>query len=121
MYGSSEVGRIADERIGDGTPGGNIFSVGKLKPGIQLKVVDMETKKSLGPNKVGEFWLKSDLMMKCYVGDPDSTNEAIDKDGWLHTGDLGYYDDNENLYVVDRVKELFICKDFLVSCDFSFR
>ena len=66
----------------------------------------MDIKKVLGPNKIGELYLKSQGMMKCYVGNPDATKEVIDDDGWYHTGDLGYYDDNEYLYIVDRIKEM---------------
>lgn len=52
--------------------------------------------------------------MKGYVGDPKATAETIDKDGWLHTGDIGYYDEDEYFFVVDRIKELIKYKGFQV-------
>lgn len=53
--------------------------------------------------------------MKGYVGDPKSTAETIDKDGWLHTGDVAYYDDEQFFFIVDRIKELIKYKGFQVS------
>lgn len=93
-------------RVTIANPKTNILSPGKLAPGVQLKVVEMDTKKSLGPNKVGELYLKSNGLMKGYVGNLEATNEAIDDDGWFHTGDLGYYDDHEYIYIVDRIREM---------------
>ena len=45
-------------------------------------------------------------MMKGYLGDAGATAATIDKDGFLHTGDIGFYDENQCFYVVDRLKEL---------------
>lgn len=44
--------------------------------------------------------------MKGYVNDVNATENTIDKDGWLHSGDIGYYDEDKQFYVVDRIKEL---------------
>lgn len=69
------------------------------------KVVD-ENGKSLGPNQPGEICFKGDLIMKGYVNDMEATKNAIDKDGWLHTGDIGFYDTDKHFFIVDRLKEL---------------
>ena len=50
-----------------------------------------------------------------YLNLPKATAETIDKDGWLHTGDVGYYDENGLCYIVDRIKELIKYKGFQVS------
>ncbi|PPD86150.1 hypothetical protein GOBAR_DD16909 [Gossypium barbadense] len=58
------------------------------------------------PTKEGELWLKGPTIMKGYLGNEEATAATLDKDGWLKTGDLGYFDEDGLLYIVDRVKEL---------------
>jgi 4-coumarate--CoA ligase len=69
----------------------------------------------VGAYKEGEICFKGPLLMKGYVGDPVATANTIDKDGWLHTGDVAYYDEDEYFYIVDRIKELIKYKAFQVS------
>ncbi|XP_002032456.2 4-coumarate--CoA ligase 1 [Drosophila sechellia] len=88
-------------------------SVGVLKVGIYAKVIDPDTGKLLGANERGELCFKGDGIMKGYIGDTKSTQTAI-KDGWLHTGDIGYYDDDFEFFIVDRIKELIKYKGFQV-------
>lgn len=89
-------------------------SCGKVLPYVSAKVVDPETGKSLGPNQKGELYFKGDFIMKGYIGNTEATNSTIDKEGWLATGDLGYYDDEGFFYIVDRLKELIKYKGFQV-------
>ncbi|RZC37046.1 luciferin 4-monooxygenase-like [Asbolus verrucosus] len=89
-------------------------SSGKIYPYIKGKVRDPETGKSLGPNQVGELCFKGPTIMKGYYGDEESTKNAFTSDGWLLTGDLGYYDDEEYFYIVGRLKELIKYKGFQV-------
>ncbi|KMQ93562.1 luciferin 4-monooxygenase-like protein [Lasius niger] len=92
-------------------------SVGILVPGVSAKVIPLgeyETDKTLGPNCEGELCFKGDLIMKGYYNDEKSTRATIDKDGWLHTGDVGYYDEEGCFYVVDRIKELIKYKGYQV-------
>lgn len=84
-------------------------SVGVVVPGVSAKVIpigEYETDKTLGPNCKGELCFKGDLIMKGYYNDEQSTRKIIDKNGWLHTGDVGYYDEDGYFYIVDRIKEL---------------
>ncbi|XP_015126624.1 4-coumarate--CoA ligase 1 [Diachasma alloeum] len=90
-------------------------TLGSAVTGIQLKVIDPETGKCLGPNKTGELCFKGDHVMMGYKGDPRATAETIDSTGWLHTGDLGYYDTDGELFVVGRLKELIKYKGFQIA------
>lgn len=56
-----------------------------------------------------------------YLNRPKATAETIDKDGWLHTGDVGYYDKNGLCYIVDRIKELIKYKGFQVRLQLFFK
>lgn len=81
-------------------------SCGRLVPSFSAKVVDVETGTALPPYKEGELWLKSPTVMKGYLGNEEATAATFDKDGWLKTGDLCYFDEDGFVYIVDRIKEL---------------
>lgn len=80
-------------------------SVGCLRSGMKVKIVDPETGASLGPNQTGELRVKSDFLMSGYHNMDSS--DCFDENGWFKTGDLMYYDDDEYFYHVDRIKEMF--------------
>ncbi|KAL9894754.1 luciferin 4-monooxygenase isoform 1-T5 [Glossina fuscipes fuscipes] len=88
-------------------------SVGALKIGVYAKIIDPDTGRILGPNQRGELCFKGDCIMKGYIGDVKSTQSSI-IDGWLHTGDIGYYDEDFEFFIVDRIKELIKYKGFQV-------
>ncbi|KAG5308557.1 LUCI monooxygenase, partial [Pseudoatta argentina] len=113
-YGLTET-TLAVLRSPDGK--GKLGSVGVVVPGTSAKVIpigEYETDKALGPNCEGELCFKGDLIMKGYYNDEESTRATIDKDGWLHTGDVGYYDEDGYFYIVDRIKELIKYKGYQV-------
>lgn len=90
-------------------------SSGRVVKGMMAKVVDVETGKSLPRNKEGEICFKGHMIMKGYRNNKKATLETVDKDGWLHTGDIGYFDDEGDIFVVDRIKELIKYKGFQVA------
>lgn len=96
------VGATMPER-GFGTVPG---SVGRVMPSTELRVVNPETGRDLGAGERGELLVRGPQVMKGYLGRPDATADTIDADGWLRTGDLGYVDEDGNVFVVDRLKEL---------------
>jgi 4-coumarate--CoA ligase len=89
-------------------------SVGEPVQGVYVKVID-ENGNLLGPNESGEICFKGDRIMKGYINDEKSTSETIDQDGWLHSGDIGYYDEDRQFYIVDRLKELIKYNGFQVA------
>ncbi|XP_065849522.1 4-coumarate--CoA ligase 2-like [Euphorbia lathyris] len=88
---------------------------GTVVRNAEMKIVDPETGDSLPRNQPGEICIRGDQIMKGYLNDPESTESAIDKEGWLHTGDVGYIDDDDELFIVDRLKELIKYNGFQVA------
>uniref|UniRef100_A0A2P2HZY6 4-coumarate--CoA ligase n=1 Tax=Hirondellea gigas TaxID=1518452 RepID=A0A2P2HZY6_9CRUS len=89
---------------------------GKLMPGVQAKVVDVsDPSKNLPPNIDGELIIKTKSQMSGYLNNAEATAQAIDADGWLHTGDVGHYDQEGYFKIVDRTKDLIKVKGFQVS------
>jgi acyl-CoA synthetase (AMP-forming)/AMP-acid ligase II len=76
--------------------------------------VDLETGEDLGYNREGEVYSRGPQIMKGYFNRPDATANAIDHEGWFHTGDIGYADEDGHFYIVDRAKELIKYKGFQV-------
>ncbi len=70
------------------------------------KIADLESGTALKTGETGEICVKSSLLMTGYYNRPDLTAQAIDRDGWLHTGDLGFLDSGGYLHYVGRIKEL---------------
>ncbi|MEL7669940.1 AMP-binding protein [Methanobacterium sp.] len=85
-----------------------VETVGRKLPNCEIKVVDPETGETVGPGEVGEICSRGYNVMKGYYKMPDKTAEAIDEDGWLHSGDLVTYDENGYYTVVGRIKDMII-------------
>ena len=83
-------------------------TVGRPAPDVELRIVDPATGSPLATDGVGEVVCRSPAMMRGYWHDPHQTAQVIDRDGWLHTGDLGFVGGDGNLRLVGRLKELYI-------------
>ncbi|XP_074115187.1 luciferin 4-monooxygenase [Cotesia typhae] len=90
-------------------------TIGNLTSGICCKVIDPGTSKSLKAYETGELCFKGDHVMLGYRDDPEATGQTIDHHGWLHTGDLGYFDHDGDLFIVGRLKELIKSKGFQIA------
>ncbi|CAN1344850.1 4-coumarate--CoA ligase 2 [Linum perenne] len=90
-------------------------SCGTVVRNAEMKIVDPETGSSLPKNERGEICIRGHQIMKGYLNDPESTSATIDKQGWLHTGDIGFIDDDDELFIVDRLKEIIKYKGFQVA------
>ena len=94
VWGMSELSCIATTNPPDDI---RVGTVGKPLPGVDLRLLED-----------GELLVKCPLVMKGYRSDPDRTAEAVDADGWLHTGDVAQIDPDGYVRIVDRKKELII-------------
>jgi long-subunit acyl-CoA synthetase (AMP-forming) len=92
----------------------NFGSCGGPVPATLAAIRDVSTGEFLGPNKRGELVIKGPQVMVGYYKNPNATAETI-QDGWLRTGDVGFYDEKGYFSVVDRVKELIKVKGLQVS------
>ncbi|KAI4295290.1 hypothetical protein L6164_035351 [Bauhinia variegata] len=115
-YGMTEAGPVLSMCLGFAkqafpTKAG---SCGTVVRNAELKVVDPDTGSSLGYNGAGEICIRGHQIMKGYLNDHNATAATIDADGWLHTGDIGYVDEDDEIFIVDRVKELIKFKGFQV-------
>ena len=90
-------------------------SVGRLVPNTEARIVDPESGADLGPGRTGELWVRGPQVMRGYRDRPEATAQTVDADGWLHSGDLCYLDEDGYLYVVDRLKELIKYKGYQVA------
>jgi 4-coumarate--CoA ligase len=88
---------------------------GTVVRNAELKIVDPDTGLSLPRNQPGEICIRGKQIMKGYLNNPEATEKTIDKDGWLHTGDIGFVDDDDEIFIVDRLKELIKYKGFQVA------
>ena len=110
-YGMTETSPATHVALeGSGKPG----SVGGLVPSSECRVVDVSTGEDVAQGEDGEIWVRGPHIMKGYLNNPEATAETIDEDGWLHTGDIGYMDEDGDFYIVDRLKELIKYKGFQV-------
>ncbi len=82
-------------------------SIGRPNFFVDARVVD-EDNKPLGPNEIGELVLKGPSYSSGYFNNPEASQDAIDAEGWFHTGDLAKYDDEWYFFIVDRKKDMFL-------------
>jgi acyl-CoA synthetase (AMP-forming)/AMP-acid ligase II len=100
-FGSTDAGVVTIEPLGAAPRTG---SCGPAVPGVEIRVVD-DAGTVLPPRGVGEILVKSPAMMAAYYRDPEETARAL-RDGWFHSGDLGFLDADGWLYFVDRKRDV---------------
>ena len=111
-YGMTEMSPVSHvTRMGDFKPG----SCGVTVANTECRIVDAEGGEDQGVGAVGELWVRGPQVMKGYLNNPEATADTIDGDGWLHTGDVAFIDEDGHMTIVDRVKELIKYKGFQVA------
>jgi long-chain acyl-CoA synthetase len=105
-YGLTEASPVVslNPLRGEKKPG----SIGKPLPGVDVSIVD-EKGNVLPPHESGEIIVRGPNVMQGYFNMPEATQETI-VDGWLHTGDIGYMDDDGYIFIVDRKKDMIITR-----------
>ena len=109
-YGLTEASPVVTSSLGCDA---GLGSVGRPLPGVRIRVVDADGEDAL-VGDAGELWVQGPNVFAGYWNDDDATAAVLDADGWLHTGDLGVVDDQGNLTLVDRSKDLIIVSGFNV-------
>ncbi len=99
-YGTTETSPVVSANLpGANRPG----SIGRPIPGVEVKIVDLDTGQELPAGSEGKIMVKGDLVMKGYVRDPEETRNRI-KDGWYDTGDMGLLDEDGYLWHRGRLR-----------------
>ncbi|XP_061389631.1 luciferin 4-monooxygenase-like [Musca vetustissima] len=89
-------------------------AVGRMLVNTEAKILS-DKGMQLGPNEVGEILVRKKYPGSGYFKNPEATKAVYDEDGWVHTGDLGYFNDAGQLYVVDRRKDMLKYNNFTLS------
>ncbi len=114
VYGMTEVAGAT--HLGSRDPARNKpGSIGALIGSAEARVISTETGTEVAPGERGEIWVRGPFVMTGYFDNPKATAGTIDRDGWLHTGDIGYVDGDGDFWIVDRVKELIKYKGMQVA------
>ena len=103
-WGTSETLLIAIQMDGHSSPAG---SAGRLVNGIEALVVETETGQPVGPGVPGEILIRnSAARFAGYKSNQAANQSTFDTEGWFHSGDFGHIDENSNVFIQDRIKEL---------------
>jgi fatty-acyl-CoA synthase len=108
VYGQTEASPGCTMSSTDDPLEVRVNTVGRAMPEIECKIIDPETGKDLPVGEIGEFVARGYNIMKGYYKMPKATAEAIDKDGWLHTGDLACKTPEGNYRITGRLKDMII-------------
>ncbi|MFX0074198.1 MAG: AMP-binding protein [Candidatus Hermodarchaeota archaeon] len=112
VYGMTETSPLATANPALGTK--KIGTVGLPLSDTEVKIIDIDTGKELGIGEPGEILIKGPQVTKGYHNKPEESKEAFDSEGFFHTGDVGVFDEDGYLKIVDRTKDMLIVSGFKV-------
>ena len=107
-YGLTETSPVVAQTTPEDALDKRTRTVGRPMPGVEIRVVDSETGAALPPGSIGEVLVRGYVNMKGYFQMAEATAKTIDSEGWLHTGDLGYFDEEGYLLITGRGKDMII-------------
>ena len=107
-YGMTETSPVSCQSSTDTPLDKRVSTVGLVQPHLEIKIIDPETGATVPVGERGEFCTKGYSVMQGYWDDPARTAEAIDAEGWMHTGDLATMDGEGYVNIVGRIKDMVI-------------
>ena len=107
-YGMTETAPVSCQSSTDTPLDKRVSTVGQVQPHLEVKIVDPQTGETVAPGETGELCTKGYSVMHGYWGDAERTHEAIDAEGWMHTGDLAVMDAEGYVNIVGRIKDMVI-------------
>jgi fatty-acyl-CoA synthase len=107
-YGQTESSPVVTQTRTNDPIEKRVATVGKMLPNMEVKIVHPETWADVPPNTQGEIVARGFMVMKGYYKMPEATRQAIDENGWLHTGDLGMMDEEGYFKITGRLKDMII-------------
>ena len=107
-YGMTETSPVSTQTTFDDPVSKRVASVGRVHPHVEVKVVDPAAGATVARGESGELCTRGYSVMAEYWDEPERTAEAIDADGWMHTGDLATMDEDGYLNIVGRIKDMVI-------------
>lgn len=107
-YGQTEASPAITMTRTDDPLEARVSTIGKHVPGVEAKIIDPETGDELPPGQTGEIVARGYNIMKGYYKMAEATAQAIDEDGWLHTGDLGTMNEEGYFKITGRLKDMII-------------
>jgi fatty-acyl-CoA synthase len=107
-YGMTETSPVSMQTRTDDSIERRVSTVGRVGPHLEVKIVDPVSGETLPRDEAGELCTRGYSVMLGYWEQPDKTAEAIDADGWMHTGDLGVMDEDGYVNITGRIKDMVI-------------
>jgi len=107
-YGMTETSPVSTQTLPGDTLEHQTETVGAVHPHVEIRVADPETGETVPRGTPGEFCTRGYSVMQGYWNDPEKTADAIDADGWMHTGDLAVMADDGYVNIVGRIKDMVI-------------
>ncbi|MEY9894047.1 fatty-acyl-CoA synthase [Catenulispora sp. MAP12-49] len=107
-YGMTETSPVSTQTRRDDSLERRVATVGRVHPHVEIKIVDPDTGATLGTDEPGELCTRGYSVMLGYWDEPQRTAEAVDADGWMHTGDLAQMDPDGYVAIVGRIKDMVI-------------
>jgi fatty-acyl-CoA synthase len=107
-YGMTETSPVSTQTMATDTIDRRVSTVGRVHPHVEIKIIDPETGETVERGQGGELCTRGYSIMLGYWNDPQRTEESIDVDGWMHSGDLATMDPDGYVNIVGRIKDMVI-------------